>query len=252
VPIYGIGDNGDLYWYFHQGAHNGTAQWANGGQRVKVGNGWNEGLMVFKGHPHGADGVIYRVDSQGDLYWYRHLGHATGSPDWHGGTKVGSGWQVARLAFAAGDGVIYLLHKNGDLLWYRHLGYGDGSATWANNGTGAKVGAGWGALRAAFAGGNGIIYAIDRAGDLFWYRHDGHANGTFVWANGGTGAKVGNGWTVAADTFSGGDGIIYAMKRDGNLYWYNNTGFATGAGTWTPPGTGQLIGTGWAEMVRIF
>src|SRR3979490_2114377 len=102
VPIYGITDNGDLNWYFHRGAHDGSALWANGGQPVKVGNGWNEGRMVFKGDPHGNDGVIYRVDSRGDLYWYKHLGHATGSQNWIEGKKVGSGWQDPRLGVGAG------------------------------------------------------------------------------------------------------------------------------------------------------
>src|SRR5476651_1810255 len=97
VPVYGIADNGFLYWYFHQGALNGSARWANNGQSVKVGEGWAEGLNVFKGNPRGSDGVIYRVDSKGDLYWYRHNGHATGSASWDGGKKIGNGWQGARI-----------------------------------------------------------------------------------------------------------------------------------------------------------
>ncbi|HEV2735936.1 MAG TPA: tachylectin-related carbohydrate-binding protein [Longimicrobiaceae bacterium] len=249
-PVYGIGDNGDLHWYFHQGAHDGSPLWANRGQAVKVGNGWNQGRMVFKGDPHGNDGVIYRVDGRGDLYWYNHLGRATGGRDWVEGKKVGSGWQGARLGFAAGGGVVYLLHQNGDLFWYRHLGYRNGTAEWANGGTGAKVGAGWGGARLAFAGGDGVIYMIDRKGDLYWYRHTGHADGTFAWTN-PEGVKVGNGWNEAASAFSGGDGQIYAMKRDDNLYWYQHTGFRTGAVTWAP-GTGNRIGTGWQSMVRIF
>ena len=153
VPLYGVGENGDLYWYFHRGAHDGSASWANRGQRLRVGGpGWNEGLRVFKGNPHGVEGVIYRVDSRGDLYWYRH----TGSTD-----------------------------------------------------------------------------------------------GSFNWSNGASGVKVGNGWNDAASAFSGGDGVIYALKRDGNLYWYNHTGYASGAVTWSSP-AGNQIGTGWGEMVRIF
>jgi hypothetical protein len=250
VPIYGIGENGNLNWYFHQGAHNGSAAWANRGQGVKVGNGWSEGRMVFKGDPHGNDGVIYRVDSRGDLYWYKHLGHATGSQNWIEGKKVGNGWQSARLGFAAGNGVVYLLNLNGDLYWYRHLGYGNGSGSWANGGTGKKVGVGWGSARLVFAGGNGIIYMIDGRGDLYWYRHTGYTDGSFKWTN-SQGVKVGNGWSEAAVAFSGGDGLIYALKRDDNLYWYKHTGFQTGAVTWAP-GTGNRIGTGWQTMVRIF
>jgi len=228
VPLYGIADNGDLYWYFHQGAHNGSAAWANGGQRVKVGTGWNEGLRVFKGSPRGAEGIVYRVDSRGDLYWYRHDGRLTGSTNWAASKKVGNGWQGARLGFAAGNGVVYLINREGDLLWYRHLGYLNGSPVWANGGNGSKVGNGWGGMRLVFSGGKGIIYAIDGRGDLFWYRHTGYTNGSFNWSNGASGVKVGSGWNDAASAFSGGDGVIYVLKRDGNLYWYNHTGFSAG------------------------
>lgn len=251
VPIYGITDNGYLFWFFHQGAHNGTPLWANRGQRVKVGEGWNEGLRVFKGSPDGGDGVIYRVDSRGDLYWYRHTGHATGTADWENGKKVGNGWQGARLAFAAGHGVIYVIDRSGDLLWFRHLGYRNGSGAWANGAIGAKVGSGWGGVRLAFSGGNGVVYAINPNGDLLWYRHTGFANGTFAWANNASPIKVGNGWGEAAVAFSGSNGIIYALKRDDNLYWYNHTGFQNGAVTWASS-TGNRIGTGWGGMVRIF
>lgn len=250
VPIYGISDDGTLNWYFNQGAHNGSALWANRGTAVPVGNGWNEGRMVFKGDPHGADGVIYRVDSRGDLYWYRHLGHATGSGQWLQGRKVGHGWQGARMGFAAGNGVLYVIDGNGDLYWYRHLGYQSGTGEWANGGNGAKVGVGWGNARLVFAAGNGVIYMIDRRGELFWYNHTGHTDGSFRWTS-TTGTRVGTGWGEVAAAFSGGDGLIYALKRDDNLYWYRHTGLPNGAGTWAP-GTGNQIGTGWQSMVRIF
>ena len=249
-PIYGIADNGDLNWYFHQGAHNGSALWANSGQAIKVGSAWSEGRMVFKGDPHGRDGVIYRVDSRGDLYWYKHLGYATGSDSWIAGKKVGSGWQGARLGFAADKGVVYLIDQSGDLYWYRHLGYRNGTAVWANDGIGAKVGVGWGNARFVFAGGNGVIYMVDRRGDLYWYRHTGHTDGSFEWTS-SRGAKVGSGWNEAAVVFSGGDGLIYALKRDDNLYWYKHSGYQTGTASWAP-GTGNRIGFGWQSMVRIF
>lgn len=251
VPIYGISANGELRWYFHQGAYTGSATWANRGQGKIVGSGWAEGLRVFKADPHGMDGIIYRVDSRGDLLWYRHHGRRTGSTNWEGPKNVGNGWQGMKLAFGASDGIIYAIDKNGDLLWYRHQGREDGRYAWANGGNGAKVGTGWGGMRLVFAGGKGVIYAIDPKGDLYWYRHVGHTQGTFDWANGATGKKVGSGWNEVASAFSGGDGIIYALKRDGNLYWYNHTGFGTGAATWTTA-NGNRIGTGWGGMVRIF
>jgi hypothetical protein len=250
VPLYGIADNGDLSWYFHQGAHNGSAAWANGGNGVRVGTGWNEGLKVFKGNPRGNDGVVYRVNSRGELLWYRHNGWNVGSANWAGAQQVGTGWQ-GRHAFAAGDGVLYLVNNSGDLFWYRHRGYGNGRAEWANGGNGAKVGNGWGDMRMVFATGQGVIYAVRRNGDLYWYRHTGHTNGTAQWANGGTGVKVGSGWNGVASAFSGGNGVIYALKPDGNLYWYNHSGWVNGVATWTNA-NGSRIGTGWGGFVRIF
>src|ERR671912_1235733 len=35
VPIYAIGDNGHLFWLFHQGSRTGLPTWANRGERVK-------------------------------------------------------------------------------------------------------------------------------------------------------------------------------------------------------------------------
>ena len=251
VPIYGISENGNLNWYFHQGAHNGTTLWTKA-QGTPVGSGWNEGLRVFKGDPTGQDGVIYRVNSQGELYWYKHLGHATGAASWIEGKKVGHGWKDARIAFGAGNGIIYVINSQGDLLWFRHLGFASGEATWENGGIGSKVGVKWGGARFAFSGGEGVIYSIDSKGNLFWYRHEGYQVGTFAWSKAGKPIQVGNGWNEAVSVFSGGQGLIYAMKADGGLYWYNHTGYGTGEGTWTPPGTGNRIGTGWQDLVRIF
>jgi len=246
VPIYGIADNGDLYWYLHRGYQNGTPDWANGGGRIKVGNGWNEGRFVFKGDPGGNDGVVYRIDSKGDLYWYKHLGFLSGSSQWLGGNKVGQGWQDSRLVFSGGPGIVYRVDNQGDLYWYRHLGYADGTARWS---AATKVGNGWSTARFAFSEGSGIIYLIDQKGDLYWYRHLGYRTGAASWTDR---KQVGNGWTAAASVLPGGDGRVYAMKRDGNLYWYRNTGFTTGTGTWAKSGAGEQIGTGWAEMVRMF
>jgi hypothetical protein len=249
IPIYGVAHNGELKWYFHRGAGNGAALWATQGNGSSVGTGWTDGINVFKGDPHGDDGVIYRVDSLGDLYWYKHRGYRSGSSSWIQGKKVGDGWNSALQAFGAGNGVIYIVQQNGDLYWYRHLGYQNGSYEWANGAAGKKVGSGWGGAR-VFAGGNGVLYRIDAKGDLFWYRHTGYADGSYAWAD-PLGAKVGSGWNGVPVAFSGGDGVIYALKNDNNLYWYNHAGYQTGAVTWTS-GTGNRIGTGWGSFVRIF
>ncbi len=37
----------------------------------------------------------------------------------------------------------------------------------------------------------GVLYGVTPAGYLLWYRHDGWADGTDAWANGGGGKIVG-------------------------------------------------------------
>ena len=39
----------------------------------------------------------------------------------------------------------------------------------------------------------GVIYAINQAGNLLWYRHDGRGDGSFKWAS-NEGRRVGVGW----------------------------------------------------------
>src|SRR5712691_8243682 len=38
--IYAVTDAGDLYWYRHKGRSDGTVNWANGGQPIRVGTCW--------------------------------------------------------------------------------------------------------------------------------------------------------------------------------------------------------------------
>ena len=34
-----------------------------------------------------------------------------------------------------------------------------------------------------FYGGNGVIYAVNPAGDLLWFRHEGKDDGSFNWTD---------------------------------------------------------------------
>jgi hypothetical protein len=150
--IYAVTNGGDLMWMRHEGRLDGTFRWApmpNGGK--KVGSGWN-----FKQIFSGGNGIIYYVNDNNELMWFRHDGRNDGSASWtpaSGGRKVGSGWAFKQI-FSGGDGVIYALTENGDLMWMRHDGRGDGSFVWAPmpNG-GKKVGVGWSsaAFRLIFA-----------------------------------------------------------------------------------------------------
>ncbi len=132
----------------------------------------------------GGDGVIYAVDQENELLWFRHLGLRYGNDSWaaDAGQKVGDGWGSFKHVFAGGGGVIYAVDAKDDLLWYRHDGRDDGTYTWAPE-SGSRIGGGWG-FRHLFGAGDGLIYAIDAEANLLWYRHEGWRSGAVEWTDG--------------------------------------------------------------------
>ena len=229
----------------------------------------------------------------GKLHWYRHLGLDNGAFRWQGPKTVGTGWGRAPHVFSGGGGIIYAVDayvepsvpelgssgraSGGDLYWYRHVGRADGSFRWE----GPKlVNRGWGGYKQVFSGGDGIIYAIEptrteaesltiegRAhprigGRLLWWRHVGHADGSFRWEGPKT---VGTGWGEFKHVFSGGDGIIYAVEpavdptnlvfdkptagSGGRLLWYRHVGREDGSFHWEGAKT---VGTGWGKLEHVF
>lgn len=150
--IYAIGTDGVLHWYRHYCYANGGSTggcWASNGGTV-VGTGWQGFRQVFSG----GNGVIYGIQQDGTLLWYRHKAYKTGgglAGDWEGPYRVGTGWQSFTNVFAGGsDGVIYAVQSDGSLRWYRHLAVstGGGAVTdWTGPNT---VGSGWNSFRTAF------------------------------------------------------------------------------------------------------
>jgi Tachylectin/Astacin (Peptidase family M12A) len=207
--------------------------------------------FLYGGGGYMTDPIIYGINPQNELCWYKHSGHWNGAFEWGPGVgnKVGTGWGFKQV-FSDGDGHLYAIRENGDLLWYNHNGFHDGTFKWAQA-SGAKVGNGWGSgYQAAFAGGGGVIYLIKDNGDLMWYKHLGYQDGTFKW-HPSSGTKVGNGWTDFYAVFSGGNGVIYLINNNGDLFWYKHAGFATGANTWYG-GASNKIGNGWKAAKQIF
>ena len=104
--IYAVRDNGELLWYRHDGYGTGDARWT--GPRV-VGSGWQN----FRTIVPAGDGTILAVAQDGALLWYRHKDYltgttaglmqsgdrmrvgasVTGTAQWEGPVKIGSGWQ---------------------------------------------------------------------------------------------------------------------------------------------------------------
>ena len=94
----------------------------------------------------------------------------------------------------------------------------------------------------------GVIYAVSRGGELYWYK-DLARNGTPCWVE-NFGMQIGEGWTVFARVFSGGDGIIYSVDQDGFLYWHQDQA-QNGTYGWAHD-HGMQIGNGWGHFSFVF
>jgi hypothetical protein len=248
--IYGIGADGVLRWYRHNGATTGAGtgvpgSWA-GAKNVSA--GWANYKQVFTG----GNGVIYGITPDGKLMWSRHAaflaGQGTDEPGaWEEAREVSSDFGQYRKVFSAGDGVIYAIAEDGQLLWFRHAGIADGTPQWEGP---VPVAAGWGNYELVFSGGRGVIYAAGADGVLKWNRHVGFETGAAEWQ----GPKdVGRGWNGLRAAFSAGGGIIYSIAPDGILRWYRHNGYLDGAGL-ESAGSWEArtdVGSGWNSFASV-
>ena len=105
---------------------------------------------------------------------------------------------------------------------------------------------GWHGFKSLFAGGNGVIYAVDQNGKLLIYR-DTTQDGTGDVAN-PTVAGL-NGWQNFKSIFSGDNGIIYAVDQNGRLLFHHDSTL-NGIGTVAGP---TVIGLGgWQNFTSLF
>ena len=205
--------------------------------------------------PSRVQGVIYGIDDGGKLFWYRHndpTGGAGGFANGGAGKEIGVGWRRYTQVFSGGAGVIYAVDETGKLFWYRHNDPVAGAPGFANGGAGKEIGTGWARYTKLFSGGNGVIYAVDETGRLFWYRHDDPTNGVAGFANGGAGREIGTGFNRYTHLFSGGGGVIYGIDESGKLFWYRHNDPAGGAGGFANGGAGTEIGISWGRYTRVF
>ncbi len=201
------------------------------------------------------NGVIYAINQNDDLLWYRHDGRADGSFNWldNNARKVGVGWNVKHV-FSGGDGIIYAINQNDDLLWYRHDGRADGSFNWLDSNA-RKVGVGWN-VKHVFSGGDGKpdlpeTVTLDSGSITSGLSIGGSAKLVM--------ARSGN-FTFSGHMHdSGALGIDYlltvvAMTPSGLAYTVQHSGHTAGTFTpgssnddWTRPGFKEEIRDNWAE-----
>lgn len=150
-----------------------------------------------------------------------------------------------------GNGTIYAVQADGRLLWYRNKGWSTVTASWANNGGARQIGTGWAGFHRVMADADGTIFALRGNGDLLWYRYvcTNLETGAGYWAT-NSGSKIGHGFNNFARVFGGYNGVIWAMKGDGSLFWYRylrKDGLTAGT-AWAG---GTQVGSGWSGMSDV-
>jgi hypothetical protein len=217
-------------------------------------------------------GRIFAVRPDGDLLWYQYLGNGvadrSGATGWegHSGSAIGNGWGGFLALLGGGDGVVLAVQPDGALLWYQYTGDGkadrSGGTGWSP-GSSNQIGRGWQGFRHLFVTpmeghGNGItVFAVERDGDLRWYRYNGDGRADPTGGTGwhpNSGNLVGNGWAGFSDltgcsTDRGGFGaMLFAVSENGDMRWYRYDGHGepdrSGATGWHA-NSGNIIGNGW-------
>ena len=92
--IYTIDANGYLRWIRHAGYVDGSANWIYTPEtKGYIGEGWNM-KHVFSG----GNGIIYAINQQNQLLWYKHLGNLDGTDRWQTTPEkkgyIGVGWDM--------------------------------------------------------------------------------------------------------------------------------------------------------------
>src|SRR5262245_60932858 len=93
-------------------------------------------------------GIIYGIQSDGVLRWYRHAGWTTGGTSWANGTgrDIGTDWHIFRAVLAGTDGRLFTVSGDGSVRWWRYdlddPDGGDGAGSWHPN-SGAVVATGF-------------------------------------------------------------------------------------------------------------
>jgi hypothetical protein len=183
----------------------------------------------------GGNGVIYAIQADGSLLWYRHWGWETGVSGWATGSgrKIGSGWNQFHTVLGSTDGSLYGVRGDGTIHYFRYVctNYTTGAGYWSGN---RRIAGGLDKFPRVF-GFDRQIYGVDADGDLYGYHY---IPSTGRWIGG---SRIGQGfksYQLQADL----SGIIYAW-RFGDIFWHRHLG----SGLWAK-GSGFRVGRGFTEL----
>jgi hypothetical protein len=265
--LYGVESNGDLRWYrydgFGQHSPDGAIGWASNSRSI-IGNGWNS----FKFLCGGGGGVLFGVEPNGDLRWYRYdagdgLSDPAGSRGWAANSRnvIGNGWHgfvsLVSLPKAGRNGTsgptLFGVEPSGDLRWYRYLGAGEPDRSGWHPNSRNVIGNGWQSFT-ILTGAGSDLFGVEPNGDLRWYRYLGAGEPDRSGWHPNSRNIIGNGWNRftrivgSADDKSGFGTALYAVEPNGDLYWYKYSGSGVhdpSGGTGWHPNSGTKIGRGW-------
>jgi hypothetical protein len=144
---------------------------------------------------------------------------------------AGFAWTAQDRVVADLSGGFYVVDAAGDLWRTR-----SGMAT--------KIAEGWGEHRVVLAAGEGVLYTVDAAGALHWWRHFDSDEGELLWDE-QSGRAIADGFDRFTQIVSGGDGVIYTADAEGQLRWYLHLDPDDGEAEWAE-GSGQVIASDFA------
>ncbi len=105
------------------------------------------------------------------------------------------------------------------------------------------------------------LYGVTQDGSLKWFRHMAASTGGGLydpgsWDDTNGGKVVGTGWNDTVGLFTTGEGVIYSIFPNGDLYWYKHDGYLTGGGLNDPgawnAASRHKIGNGWNGFRQVF
>lgn len=179
--VYAITPGGEIHKFRWNGG-----SWENGGVRDVIATGWNGWGDAFARNRMMIDakGDFYGFPSDNALHWWRF---DEGSRKW---TEriVDTGWgNRFDMIFSDGVGGIFARETGGLLFHYR---YDAESERWLEYNRQVSV-ASWTEYVDVASAGGGVFYAMNKSGELKYYRYLGDGNWTSS-----SGTKIGLGWST--------------------------------------------------------
>jgi hypothetical protein len=236
-PMFGVDGSGNLRYYKYTGDGSSNMTWTGTSNNV-VSNapGWGKFTHVFSG----GGGVIYAIDTAGNLWYYNYTGDGSSTGSWSATSNSiisnSPGWGKFTQVFSTGNGRIFGVDGSGNLWYYQYTGDGSSTGTWsATSNSIVSNSPGWGKFT-HIAGDptTGAIYGTDSAGNLWYYNYTGDGSSNMSWSSTSNNIISNSpGWGKFNQLFSTGNGELEGVDSSGNLWYLQYTGDGSSNMSWS-------------------